>query len=201
MKKLLVVLAFVGTIALGASAPALATTYPAPPPQGTVSSGTITAGGSVVFSGTGFTPGETINITVTQTAAAQGAAAPGGAGGVTMAVPAVLPLAPLTLSTVADASGAFSVTITLDSPGTYVLTAVGATSGRTVSATVVVTGTAGLANTGGAPLANTGAGLASTGVDSGLILWVLVGTGALAAGATSVMVVRRRAKNENVTAA
>lgn len=200
MKKTLVVLAIVGTIALGASGPALATTYPAPATQGTVSSGTITAGGSVQFSGTGFTPGETINITVTQTATAQGAAAPGG-GSVTMAVPGVLPLAPLTLSTVANASGAFSVTITLNSPGTYVLTAVGATSGHTVTATVVVTAPAALANTGGAPLANTGAGLASTGVDSSLILWGLVGAGALAAGTASVVVVRRRAKNENVTAA
>jgi len=192
LKKTLVVLAIVGTIALGASGPALATTYPAPATQGTVSSGTITAGGSVQFSGTGFTPGETINITVTQTATAQGAAAPGG-GSVTMAVPGVLPLAPLTLSTVANASGAFSVTITLNSPGTYVLTAVGATSGHTVTATVVVTAPA--------ALANTGAGLASTGVDSSLILWGLVGAGALAAGTASVVVVRRRAKNENVTAA
>ncbi|WP_277797886.1 LPXTG cell wall anchor domain-containing protein [Arthrobacter sp. NQ7] len=201
MKKLLVVLAFVGSIVLGASAPALATTYPAPPPQGSVSSGTISAGGSVVFSGTGFLPGETINITVTQTATAQGAAAPGRGGAVTMAVPGVLPLAPLTLSTVADASGAFSVTITLNTPGTYVLTAVGATSGHTVSATVVVTAPAALANTGGAPLADTGAGLAGTGVDSSLVLWVLVGAGALAAGTASVVVVRRRAKNESVTAA
>ncbi|CCQ45011.1 LPXTG-motif cell wall anchor domain protein [Pseudarthrobacter siccitolerans] len=51
-------------------------------------------------------------------------------------------------------------------------------------------------NAGGAPLANTGSGLANTGADSGLVLWTLVGAGALAAGATSVVVVRRRAKAE-----
>jgi LPXTG-motif cell wall-anchored protein len=197
LKKILSVLALAGTIALAASAPAMAVDYPAPAQQGTVSSATVTAGGSVVFSGTGFTPGETINITVNQTSTAQGAAAPG-AGSVTMAVAGALPLAPLTLSTVANSAGAFSVTITLNSPGTYVLTAVGATSGHTVTATVVVTAAsaAGLANTGGAALANTGAPLANTGVDSSLVLWGLVGAGALLAGTASVVVARRRAKSE-----
>ena len=42
----------------------------------------------------------------------------------------------------------------------------------------------------------TATGLANTGDDSGLVLWTLVGAGALAAGATSVVVVRRRAKAE-----
>jgi hypothetical protein len=36
----------------------------------------------------------------------------------------------------------------------------------------------------------------ATGVNYSLILWSLVGTGALASGATSVVVVRRRAKAE-----
>ncbi|MEZ2388362.1 LPXTG cell wall anchor domain-containing protein [bacterium RCC_150] len=197
MKKSLAVLALAGTIAFGASAPAMAVDYPAPVQQGTVSSATVTVGGTVVFSGTGFTPGETINITITFTPAPQGAAAPGTGGGIAMAVPAALPLAPTTttLTAVANSSGAFSTNVTLNSAGTYVLTAVGASSGHTVTATVVATGVApaaagtGLANTGGT-------GLANTGVDSSLVLWGLVGAGALVAGTASVVVVRRRAKTE-----
>ena len=194
-------LALAGSIALAASAPAMAVDYPAPVQQGTVSSATVTVGGTVVFSGTGFTPGETINITITFTAAPQGAAAPGTGGGVAMAVPGSLSLAPTTttLTAVANGSGAFSTGVTLSAAGTYQLTAVGATSGHTVTATVVAAGVspAGLANTGGTGLANTGGtGLANTGVDSSLVLWGLVGAGALVAGTASVVVVRRRAKAE-----
>ncbi|GAP60598.1 hypothetical protein AHiyo1_41580 [Arthrobacter sp. Hiyo1] len=180
----------------------MAVDYPAPAQQGTVSNATVGIGGSVVFSGNGFAAGETINITVNQTTTAQGAGAAGG-GAVVMGVAGALPLAPLTLTAVANNAGAFSVTVQLNSAGTYVLTAVGATSGHTVTATVVATAasSAGLANTGGAALANTGSSLASTGVDSSLILWGLVGAGALVAGTASVVVVRRRAKNETVAAA
>lgn len=45
-----------------------------------------------------------------------------------MGVAGALPLAPLTLTAVANNAGAFSVTVQLNSAGTYVLTAVGATS-------------------------------------------------------------------------
>ncbi len=203
MKKSLAALALAGTIALAASAPAMAVDYPAPAP-GTVSSGTVTVGGTVVFSGTGFTPGETINITITFTATAQGAAAPGTSNGIAMAVPGALHLAPNTVTAVANSSGAFSTNVSLSAAGTYQLTAVGATSGHSVTATVVAAGVsgAGLANTGGTGLANTGGtGLANTGVDSSLILWGLVGAGALVAGTASVVVARRRAKNETVAAA
>lgn len=199
LKKSLAALALASTVALAASAPAMAVDYPAPAP-GTVSSSTVTVGGTVVFSGTGFTPGETITVTISFTPAAQGAAAPGTSNGVAMAVPGALPLAPTTttVNAVANSSGAFSTNVTLNAAGTYQLTAVGATSGHTVTATVVATGVsgAGLANNGGAGLANTGTGLANTGVDSSLILWGLVGAGALVAGTTSVVVVRRRAKTE-----
>ncbi|GAA3309948.1 hypothetical protein GCM10017710_05500 [Arthrobacter ramosus] len=203
LKKSLAVLALAGTIALGASAPAMAVNYPAPSP-GTVSSGTVTVGGFVTFSGTGFTPGETITITITFTAAPQGAAAPGTSNGIAMAVPGALHLAPTTVTAVANSSGAFSTNVSLSAAGTYQLTAVGATSGHSVTATVVAAGVsgAGLANTGGTGLANTGGtGLANTGVDSSLILWGLVGAGALVAGTASVVVARRRAKNETAATA
>lgn len=203
LKKSLAVLALASTIALAASAPAMAVDYPAPVP-GTVSNATVTVGGSVVFSGGGFTPGETITVTITFTAAPQGAAAPGTSGGLALAVPGALHLAPTTVTAVANSSGAFSTNVTLTAAGTYQLTAVGATSGHSVTSTVVAAGVSGsgLANTGGTGLANTGGtGLANTGVDSSLILWGLVGAGALVAGTASVVVVRRRAKNEPVVTA
>lgn len=202
MKKSLAVLALAGTIALAASAPAMAVEYPAPIDHGAVSGSIVTPGATIIFSGTGFAHGETVNISITITAPGQpqGAAAPG-AGAAAMAVGSALPLAPTTATAVADGNGAFSIPVTLNEAGTYLLTAVGATSGHTVTATVRVVAPAALADTGGAALANTGAPLANTGVDSSLILWGLVGAGALVAGTASVVVVRRRAKSETVTAA
>jgi LPXTG-motif cell wall-anchored protein len=201
LKKSLAAIALAGTIALSASAPAMAVDYPAPAP-GTVSGSIVTPGATITFSGTGFKPGETIRITIVITAPKpQGAAAPG-AGAAVMAVGSSLSLAPTDVTAVADANGAFAVPVTLTEAGTYQLTAVGAQSGHTVTATVVAAAPAALANTGGAALANTGGvGLANTGVDSSLILWGLVGAGALVAGTTSVVVARRRAKNETAATA
>ncbi|WP_285319368.1 LPXTG cell wall anchor domain-containing protein [Pseudarthrobacter sp. lyk4-40-TYG-27] len=200
MKKTLAALALAGSIALVGSAPAMAATYPALPPAVGVSDGTPAPGQTFVFTAQGFLPGETITITIT--VATTGAANAGGT-----AVSAKIPVfqAPQTLSATADAQGKISVPLAISEAGTYSITAKGNTSGVTVGP-VTVTVAAALANTGGsgstvagnaggAPLANTG-GLANTGADSGLILWTLVGAGALAAGATSVVVVRRRAKAE-----
>jgi LPXTG-motif cell wall-anchored protein len=203
LKKTLAVLALAGSIALVGSTPAMAVNYPAPVDHGAVSGSIVTPGATITFSGTGFAHGETIHISIVITAPGkpQGAAAPG-AGAAVLAVGSSLSLAPTEVTTVADANGAFALPVTLSEAGTYQLTAVGATSGHTVTATVVAAApAAGLANTG-ADLANTGGtGLANTGVDSSLILWGLVGAGALVAGTASVVVVRRRAKNEPVAAA
>jgi LPXTG-motif cell wall-anchored protein len=196
MKKTLAALALAGSIALIGSAPAMAATYPALPPQAAVSDGVVGPGETFIFSGQGFLAGETLTITVTpgDAPASDGASI---AGGAAVAAKISLFLAPSTLSTTADAQGKFSLPISISEPGNYTLTATGNTSGVTVGP-LAVTVAASLANTGGAPLANTGsgAGLANTGADSGLVLWTLVGAGALAAGATSVVVVRRRAKAE-----
>jgi LPXTG-motif cell wall-anchored protein len=198
MKKTLAALALAGSIALIGSAPAMAATYPALPPQAAVSDGVVGPGETFIFSGQGFLAGETLTITVTPGAApaSDGASI---AGGRAVAGKISLFLAPSTLSTTADAQGKFSLPISISEPGNYSLTATGNTSGVTVGP-LSVTVVASLANTGsttgGAGLANTGSGLASTGADSGLVLWTLVGAGALAAGATSVVVVRRRAKAE-----
>ncbi|MET3175511.1 UNVERIFIED_ORG: LPXTG-motif cell wall-anchored protein [Arthrobacter sp. UYCu721] len=195
MKKTLAALALAGSIALIGSAPAMAATYPPLPPQAAVSDGTVGPGEQFVFRGQGFLAGETLTITVTpgNPPAASGANI---AGGTSFSAKIPVFLAPQTFSATADAQGAVAFPISISEAGTYSITATGNTSGVTVGP-VTVTVAASLANTGGgAPLATTGGGLANTGADSGLVLWTLVGAGALAAGAASVVVVRRRAKNE-----
>lgn len=197
MKKTLAALALAGSIALIGSAPAMAATYPALPPQAAVSDGVVGPGETFVFRGQGFLAGERLIIRVTpgQAPASNGANIAGSravAGRIAVVTEAQ------NLSANADAQGAVALPIAISEAGTYSITATGETSGVTIGP-VTVTVAASLANTGGnaagAPLANTG-GLANTGADSGLILWTLVGAGALAAGATSVVVVRRRAKAE-----
>jgi LPXTG-motif cell wall-anchored protein len=194
MKKSLAALALAGSIALVGAVPAIANTpYPAPSTPGTVSDGTVAPGETFTFSGSGFLAGEAITVTVTLTRAPQ---AIGGSfsGGASMAVPAKinLPLAPQTFATTADANGNFAFPVSISEAGTYTLTATGAVSGNTVTSSVTVasaTGT-GVATSGSA------SELADTGANSSMLLWSLVGAGALAAGATSVVVVRRRAKAE-----
>ena len=201
MKKTLAALALAGSIALIGSAPAMAATYPPLPPQAAVSDGTVGPGESFVFRGQGFLAGETLTITVTpgNPPAASGANI---AGGTSFSAKIPVFLAPQSFSATADAQGAVAFPLSLSTAGSYSITATGNTSGVTVGpVTVVVDPTfassgAPLANAGGAPLASTGSGLANTGADSGLVLWTIVGAGALAAGAASVVVVRRRAKTE-----
>ncbi|ABK04585.1 hypothetical protein Arth_3209 [Arthrobacter sp. FB24] len=197
MKKSLAAIALAGSIALIGAAPSMAATYPAPPANAAVSDGTVGPGEQFVFRGNGFLAGEGLSITVTPGSAPAATGSSVSNGSRTVPTKITLPLAPQTFSTTADANGAFAFPLTISETGTYTLTATGLTSGKTATAVVTVAGTGtGLANTGGAPLANTGAGLANTGADASLVLWSLVGAGALAAGATSVVVVRRRAKAE-----
>ena len=192
MKKTLASLALAGSIALIGSAPAMATTYPAIPPQAAVSDGTVGPGEQFIFRGRGPFRGESLTITVTpgNPPAASGANISG------RSVSAKIPVFQAqTFAAQADAEGNFSIPITISTAGTYLLTATGNVSGATVGPVTVVVDPAfassgALANTGG------GAALANTGADSGLVLWTLVGAGALAAGAASVVVVRRRAKTE-----
>jgi LPXTG-motif cell wall-anchored protein len=199
MKKALAALALAGSLALVGTAPAIAANYPAIPPQAAVSDGTVGPGESFVFRGRGPFAGESLTIRVSpgNPPAANGATI----GGRSVAT-RINVFAETTLSAQADAQGYFSVPITITEAGTYLVTATGNTSGNTVGPVTVVVDpayAATLSNTGGgAALANTGGGaaLANTGADSGLILWTLVGAGALAAGAASVVVVRRRAKTE-----
>jgi LPXTG-motif cell wall-anchored protein len=194
MKKTLAALALAGSVALIGSAPAMATTYPPIPPQAAVSDGTVGPGEQFIFRGRGPFVGETLTITVTpgNPPAASGANIAGGTS-----FSAKIPVFQAqTFQTQADAQGNFSIPITITTAGTYSLTATGNVSGATVGPVTVVVDPAFASS--GAPLATTGggAGLANTGADSGLVLWTIVGAGALAAGAASVVVVRRRAKTE-----
>ena len=195
MKKTLAALALAGSIALIGSAPAMAATYPPLPPTAAVSDGTVGPGETFVFRGQGFLAGESLTITVTpgNPPAASGANI---AGGTSFSAKIPVFLAPQTFSATADAQGAVAFPITISTAGTYSITATGNTSGVTVGPVTVVVDPSFASS--GAPLATTGggAGLANTGADSGLVLWTIVGAGALAAGAASVVVVRRRAKTE-----
>ncbi|MEJ1178634.1 MULTISPECIES: LPXTG cell wall anchor domain-containing protein [unclassified Pseudarthrobacter] len=192
MKKTLAAIALAGSIALLGSAPVMAATYPPLPPQAAVSDGTVGPGEQFVFRGQGFLAGEslTINVTPGNPPAASGANI---AGGTSFSAKIPVFFEAQTHKATANAQGAFAVTLAIAEPGTYLLTATGDTSGITVGPVTVVVA-APLANTGSTT--TTGAGLANTGADSGLVLWTIVGAGALAAGAASVVVVRRRAKTE-----
>ncbi|WP_461172276.1 LPXTG cell wall anchor domain-containing protein [Arthrobacter sp. Z1-9] len=213
MKKALAALALAGTIALVGSAPAVAQgRYPAIPPQAAVSDGTVGPGEQFTFSGQGPFQGQRLTIRVTpgNAPAASGANI---AGGSSFSSKISVFIEAQTLTSQADENGKFSVPVTIREEGAYLLTAT-SDSGYTVGPVRVVVAP-GFANNGaaganaggnkgtGASLANSGSGqanagsaLANTGADSGLVLWTLVGAGALAAGTTSVVVVRRRAKAE-----
>lgn len=199
MKKSIAALALAGIIGLAGTAPAAAATYPAPGnEQGLVSDGTIARGESITFSASGYIARETIRITFQRT---------GGKKNSEGERPA-----PANYSVTADRTGAFSTSITFTEGGNYTISAVGATSGTTRSAAVVVnSGNGGGNNNGGG---NHGAGngkgkqpdfasassvsAASTDANSTLVLWSLVGAGALAAATTAV--VRRRPKDPKAKA-
>lgn len=193
MKKTLAALALAGSVALIGSAPAMAT-YPAPSPSASTSTQTVAPGEAFTFSGEGMQPNEPVTITVTE----EDAAAPA-AGTQSVATKVNVFAAAQTIKTQADGEGRFSAEITINEAGTYSLLAVGDISGNRVGPITVVVDASlaagGNGNAGVAPASSNG-GLATTGADPSLILWTLVGAGALAAGAASVVVVRRKAKAE-----
>jgi LPXTG-motif cell wall-anchored protein len=100
--------------------------YPAPQGTGTVSSGTVTIGGSVRFSGDGFLPGEPIDI-------GMGYANSGGQLD----------------ATTASLTGTFSIVVTPPMVGDAVLIAIGNTSGRQVTAAIRVLAVGGSGNGSG----------------------------------------------------
>ncbi|MET3369208.1 UNVERIFIED_CONTAM: hypothetical protein ABIE34_002456 [Jeotgalibacillus campisalis] len=191
MKKTITTLMVTGTVMFAGIAPAVAGTYPAPGnEQGTVSDGTIDRGESITFSASGYIPGETVNITFEKRGGPQGSA-------------------PASFSVAADGNGTISTSVTFKDAGSYMITAVGSESGVTRSARVAVNnGNHGRGNNGNgggngndtsdivavSSVTDThaAAGPEKVAADSGLIVWGLAGAGVLAAGATSVVVARRR---------
>lgn len=191
MKRIISAVLLSGAVTLMGAAGAQAVTYPAPAPAVSVSDGTLAPGETFTFSGTGFTPGETIQITISNENVTAGGVGGGGGGGRGASVSLVIRPAAVTTSTaVADSTGKFSIPVTLNEAGVYTLTAKGLTSGKTESAVVTVVAptvaVAGETTSGGDNLAKTGA-------DGSLVVWSAVGLGALALGAGSVIAVRRKA--------
>lgn len=183
LKKTLATIALAATLSgLGAGVAQANEGYPAPASPSTVSQGSVEAGESVTFAGSGFTAGEDIIITVE---AAPSISVQAGAGSAGRSVAFRVSLAPSQLSTVADAAGKFSVEVMLSEAGTYTLTAKGAASGVTVSNTVVA-----LAPRVVAEEAVQGA-LANTGLDSRLVALGFLGGVIVAAGTVSIVVAKR----------
>ncbi|TDC60019.1 hypothetical protein E1258_16000 [Micromonospora sp. KC207] len=119
------------------------TPYPPQPSVLTVSPSTIFVGETTTLVGAGFGPNEVVEITVTITPLAAGL--PGQASArrsdgstVAMAPVAFRAAAPTHFTVVTDAAGGFTTTYTPDTPGQYLFTAVGQTTGRTASATLTV---------------------------------------------------------------
>lgn len=197
MKKSIAAVALAGSISLAGAVPAVASfpQYPGTPQEcAVVSSSTVTVGVPFTLRGAAsagcFVPGAQLTVTVALNGAPQ-ASGGGIAGGLSAAVPVRVPLSTQTLNTTADASGNYSVDVTIDNPGEYTLTVSGAGGAYSTVVEAAAATAGGVANP-----ATSGTGLAETGADSGIILWSLVGAGALAAGAASVVVVRRRANSE-----
>ncbi|WP_189017845.1 immunoglobulin domain-containing protein [Paenarthrobacter histidinolovorans] len=188
MKRTIATIVLAGTVMFAGATSAMASTYPAPgDEQGTVSDGTIDRGETITFSGSGYVPGETVNITFEKRGGPRGSA-------------------PANFSVIADGNGAISANITFEDAGSYTIAAVGTKSGNVRSARVAVNnGNHGRGNNGngkgGSDFvavssvtdAGTVVGAAGAGADSGMVIWGLVGGGVLAAGTASVVVARRRA--------
>ena len=206
MQKTVSILAIAGSLAFLGAGAAQAGEYPAPVVPGTVSDSSVVAGETVIFSGTGFIPGEEIVVTVDFTAG-DPAAAGGGAGRAAAVRTGVIVLNQIigTYETTAAADGSFAIPLELNEEGTYTLTARGVESGFEVVSVVTVDAAAPVAggNTDGGTTGGTTTGsgttgvrggLANTGIDSTMVLWGAAGLGALGLGAGSIVVARRRAE-------
>src|SRR5512139_781645 len=108
---------------------AAAAPYPIVSPELSVSAATVVVGSTVQVTGVGFQPGETVSIdSSVQTTAI-------GRLGRAVAAPVDLPARRAITTVVADADGAFTVTLTLDRVGIWTITATGLSSGLVASVT------------------------------------------------------------------
>ncbi|WP_229403424.1 hypothetical protein [Micromonospora okii] len=115
--------------------------YVPQPPVLTVNPSTLVVGETATLTGAGFGPNETVDHTVTVTpltAGLPGQARRSDGGTVEMTTVAYRAAAPSRFTAVTDHEGRHTVTHRPDTPGRYLYTAVGRTSGRSASATLTV---------------------------------------------------------------
>ncbi|MER5705634.1 hypothetical protein ABT023_27320 [Micromonospora sp. NPDC002296] len=117
--------------------------YPPQPPALTVNPSTIVLGQTVTLTGAGFGPNESAEHTVATTPLAAGLTGQAPArrsdgSTVAMAPVAYQAAAPSRFTVRADAEGKFSARYTPSVTGRHTFTAVGATTGRTATATLTV---------------------------------------------------------------
>ncbi|RKN40685.1 hypothetical protein [Micromonospora endolithica] len=120
--------------------------YPPGPATLTVNPPTVTVGTTVQLVGSGFLPGETVNISYTTTPFAAGVPGADRArrsdGSAVAMAPVSFQQAPTptsgTLVATAGPDGTFTIPFTPYYPGKYTFTAVGATSGKVATATLIV---------------------------------------------------------------
>lgn len=116
---------------IAAAAPGAITVYaPGGAITVVISDTTITVGGVVVFTGTGFLSGEVIIIVITYA----------GPNGLRSNQALHLAAGSAAITTTADASGGFSADVLPTKPGLATITATGQTSGKTASIQVSVAG-------------------------------------------------------------
>jgi LPXTG-motif cell wall-anchored protein len=161
MVRRIALLIAVAAAALFASAGA-ANAYTTTTSTGTVSSATVTSGGSVNFCGGGFAAGSGIAISVNDAVAG---------------------------SDTASSSGSFCHRVTIQGTGTFVLSARGVNAQGGVN---VVTATVLGVKAAGAGAAAGGAVLPRTGSDVGTQMWIAGGLLALGGGLVALTVARRR---------
>jgi LPXTG-motif cell wall-anchored protein len=173
-RRLVAAIALLFAVLLATPGMSAAAPYPAPAGPGTVSSGTVTLGDTVTFSGTGFLPGETVVIGI-------GYGQSGGMLG----------------QTTATLTGDFSIVVEPPQVGPATLFAAGVDSGVEVTAAirVVAAGTDTPADGADPTSADAGDRLPVTGADAGTI--ALGGAALLALGVALVTTTRRRRPAES----
>jgi LPXTG-motif cell wall-anchored protein len=138
----LIALALSPTVASAASTPSPTPGYPAGSTPLVVSPATVPVGGAVTLTGSGYTAGEPIDITVTYGPAAHAMGSGHTSGSIALAafsVPRAVSAQPAVIAqTAADAAGSFQQQVRLTTAGTATITASGMTSGLALTSVVTV---------------------------------------------------------------